>query len=150
MQDPDALWYDIAYRFARQSKCQTRKVGCIIVTSDERMVGQGYNSAPKGSCCDDCPRCSGSTLPKPGESLEHALCAHAEANAIGYAARKGISVEGCTLYCTTRPCLECAKLIVAAGIARVVYFEGYVMRGDPVTGVFSKAGVEEYEYVPVP
>ena len=146
MQNPEELWYDIAYRFARQSKCQTRKVGCIIVTPDEHMVGQGYNSAPKGSCCDACPRCTGSTLPRSGESLDLAICAHAEANALGYAARKGIAVEGCTLYCTTRPCLECAKLIVAAGIARVVYFEGYVMRGDPVTDVFKSANIQEIHY----
>lgn len=146
MQNPEELWYDIAYRFARQSKCRTRKVGCIIVTPDERLVGQGYNSAPKGSCCDACPRCAGSTLPRSGESLDLAICTHAEANALGYAARKGIAVEGCTIYCTTRPCLECAKLIVAAGIARVVYFEGYVMRGDPVTDVFKLANIQEIHY----
>ncbi len=116
------------------------------MTPDERMVGQGYNSAPKGSCCDACPRCTGSTLPRSGESLDLAICTHAEANALGYAARKGIAVEGCTIYCTTRPCLECAKLIVVSGIARVVYFEGYVMRGDPVTDVFKLANIQETHY----
>lgn len=146
MRDPDKLWRDIAYRFAEQSKCCTRKVGCIIVTPDQRLIGQGYNGAPRGSDCSTCPRCTSGSMPQSGEGLELAICAHAEANAIGYAAQAGIKTQGCTLYCTTRPCLECAKLIVAAGIAHVVYYEGYTMRGDPVTNLFKLAGVEEHQY----
>lgn len=125
MRDPEKLWREIAYRFAAQSKCVTRQVGCLIVTPDQRLVGQGYNGAPSGSDCSTCPRCSGSKKPGTGAKLNKAICAHAEANAIGYAARAGIRTDGCTLYCTTRPCLECTKLIIAAGIKKVVFYEDY-------------------------
>lgn len=145
MKNPFALWSDITKRFAEQSKCQSRKVGCILVSPDGRMIGQGYNGAPRGSSCDDCDRCNkAGGNPESGKDLSLALCAHAEANAIGYAARKGIALEGCTLYCTTRPCLECAKLIVAAGIIEVVYLESYcVSHDDAVVDVFFQAGVNE-------
>lgn len=140
MKNPMSLWHDIAYRFAEQSKCQTRKVGCIIVTPDQRLIGQGYNGAPAGSDCSNCRRCTRSVAkggkpskkPRSGTNLEAALCAHAEANAIGYAARSGIRTRDCTLYVTTRPCSECAKLIVAAGITEVVYFEDYARDDDAI------------------
>jgi len=143
MRDPNKLWRDITYRFAEQSKCRTRKVGCIIVSKDQRLIGQGYNGAPSGSSCDDCPRCNSSHVPKSGTALHKAICAHAEANAIGYAARKGIALDGCTLYCTTRPCSECAKLIVASGIRGVVYYEDYRQSPDQVADIFAQAGVTE-------
>lgn len=133
MKDPVSLWSDIVYRFAGQSKCKSRRVGCAIVTPDQWLVGQGFNGAPVGSDCGTRPRCTRSGAspdgeagkPLSGTNLDLALCARAEANAIGYAARTGIRTLGCTLYCTTRPCLECSKLIVAAGITEVVYFEEY-------------------------
>lgn len=124
MRDPRQLWRDIAHRFAAQSKCRSRQVGCVIVTPDNRLIGQGYNGAPKGSSCDDCPRCNRKNRTS-GKALDKAICTHAEANAIGFAAKCGISLEGCTMYTTTRPCLECAKLIVVSGLSAVVYFQDY-------------------------
>lgn len=128
MKNPDRLWLDICYRFSDQSKCKSRHVGCLIVHED-RVIGQGYNGAPEGSSCEDCPRpkCRGETTESTGtgSNLDLAICAHAEANAIGYCARHGISTRGAILYCTTLPCSECAKLIVAAGIKEVVYDTTY-------------------------
>jgi len=123
MRNPDKLFYDLSYRFADQSKCQTRHVGCVIV-SENRVIGQGYNSAPEGSDCGDCPRCMNGK-PESGKDLEKAICTHSEANAIGYCARHGISTRNSKLYCTTMPCMECAKLIVAAGIIEVIYDKTY-------------------------
>lgn len=141
MKDPDKLWMDLVYRFALQSKCRSRQVGCIIVSPDQRVVGQGFNGAPKGSSCEYCVRCDNKA--KSGQDLEHAVCAHAEANAIGYAANAGISTANCALYCTTQPCAECAKLIIAAGIKTVVFYELYLPEYyDSMKVTFNKAGVE--------
>lgn len=125
MKNPDQLWLDICNRYKQQSKCRSRQVGCIIVKDDHQIM-QGWNGAPYGSSCDDCkrPRCHCSTI-NSGIDLERAICAHSEANAIGYCARHGISTLGATLYCTSFPCSECAKLIIAAGIKEVVYFDTY-------------------------
>lgn len=137
MRDPDSLWKDLVDRYAQQSKCQSRRVGAILVDAKNHCFGQGYNSAPFGSKTDDCPRCNAGC--KSGEKLEQAICSHAEANAIGNAARAGRSCDGATLYCTTYPCSECAKLIVAAGIVEVVYRDWY---DSPISAeIFSKANV---------
>jgi len=125
MKNPDKLWYDLIMRIGEQSKCQSRKVGCLIV-NENRIIGQGYNGAPEGSDCDNCPRpkCRGKNVPS-GTDLNQALCAHAEANAIGYCARHGISTRGSTIYLPVMPCLECAKLLIAAGIKEVVFEKSY-------------------------
>ncbi len=125
MKAPERLWYDICRRFADQSKCKSRQVGCILVKNNHMLL-QGFNGAPLGSTCDECrrERCNGGQ-DKSGSRLNDAICAHAEANLIGLCSRYGISSEGCTLYCTLYPCPECSKLIVAAGIKEVVYDEEY-------------------------
>lgn len=144
MRDPENLWRDVAYRFARQSKCRSRQVGCVLVSPEQRLIGQGFNGAPCGSSCETCPRCQGPDRPSSGQSLEKAICAHAEANAIGYAARSGVALSGSHLYCTTRPCLECAKLIVAAGIKAVFYFEPYAHpEQETIAEVFRRANIQE-------
>jgi len=142
VRNPEQLWKDIAFRFSEQSKCLSRRVGCLIVSPDQRLIGQGYNGAPKGSDCSSCPRCSVKT-PVSGKKLDKAICTHAEANALGYAARAGIRVEGSTLYTTTRPCLECSKLIVVSGLTRVVYFDDYTDSNlENIKTIFKNAGVE--------
>lgn len=125
MKNPDKLWLDLITRIAEQSKCRSRIVGCLIVF-ENRIIGQGYNGAPEGSTCEDCPRakCKGEHKPS-GSDLDQAICSHAEANAIGYCARHGISTRGATIYLTVEPCAECAKLIVASGITEVVYNRNY-------------------------
>jgi dCMP deaminase len=122
MKDPDRLWYDICLRFAQQSRCRSRQVGCVIVRNDI-LIGEGWNSPPRGSDVVGCEKCNGNC--KPGEKLESAICAHAEANAIANCARNGHPTDGSTMYCTTFSCKYCASLIVAAGIREFVYMEEY-------------------------
>jgi dCMP deaminase len=125
MKDPQKLFKDLVFRFAEQSKCKSRQVGAIIV-KDGHLVAEGWNGAPSGSTCEQCPRpkCNGG-LQSSGAGLDQAICCHAEANAIGNCAKRGITTHGASLYCTTFPCAECSKLIVAAGISQVVYSVKY-------------------------
>lgn len=137
MKDPLKLWTDICKRFAEQSTCRSRQVGCIIV-KDSQLMSEGWNSPPKGSNIADCVRCNG-TFNK-GEKLELAQCAHAEANAIGYCARKGVSTEGAEIYCTHFCCKYCADLIIAAGITKIFYNETYP-NTEHIVATLERAGV---------
>jgi dCMP deaminase len=124
MRNPEQLWYDIVRRFAKQSKCQSRAVGAILV-KDDSMIAEGWNSAPCGSSTEQCPRgkCAGKEAS--GTNLEQAICTHAEANAIANCAKRGVSTDNAIIYTTCFPCAECAKLIVSAGIKEVIYDKAY-------------------------
>lgn len=113
------LRYDKAYlRMARSwselSHCQRKKVGAIIV-KDDMIISDGYNGTPSGfdNTCEDC---DGNT---------HWYVLHAEANAILKVAKSTNNCQGATLYLTLSPCKDCSKLILQAGIKRVVYCMGY-------------------------
>ena len=108
------------------ASCIRRKVGAIIV-KDKRVMTTGYNGAPAGiSSCIERGECLRQKLNIPsGTHAETCYAAHAEQNAIIQAARYGINIDGATLYCTHQPCVICAKMIINAGIKRVVYKEGY-------------------------
>jgi len=107
---------------ASRSKCVSLKVGSII-TVDDRIVSEGFNGTPKGyPNCDD--------IWDKTWTEEHHIWSktheiHAEMNAINWAARKGIAIEGGILYCTHRPCLECTKNIIASGIKEVYWLYEY-------------------------
>lgn len=103
-----------------------RHVGAIIVR-DKRVMTTGYNGAPSGiRNCAEKGECLRRKLNIPsGTKQEICYAVHAEQNAIIQAAKYGINVNGATLYCTHQPCVICAKMIINAGIARVVYAEGY-------------------------
>ena len=103
-----------------------RHVGAIIVR-DKRVMTTGYNGAPSGiQNCMEKGECLRRKLNIPsGTKQEICYAVHAEQNAIIQAAKYGINVNGATLYCTHQPCVICAKMIINAGIARVVYAEGY-------------------------
>ncbi len=103
-----------------------RHVGAIIVR-DKRVMTTGYNGAPSGiKNCAERGECLRRKLNIPsGTKQEICYAVHAEQNAIIQAAKYGINVNGATLYCTHQPCVICAKMIINAGIARVVYAEGY-------------------------
>ena len=107
---------------ATRSTCVRRHVGCVMV-KDLRIVGCGFNGSPtKAPHCTDIG-CARSGLPS-GERLDLCRGVHSEMNAICMAARFGISLKGATCYVTVRPCAHCMRLLIQAGVERVVW------RGD--------------------
>ena len=110
----DKRYIRMASIWAENSYCTRRQVGALIV-KNQRIISDGYNGTPSGfeNVCED-----GNNVTKP-------YVLHAEANAITKIARSNNSSEGATLYVTASPCIECAKLIIQAGIKRVVYSEKY-------------------------
>lgn len=107
----------------------TKRTGTsgAVVVKNKRIMTTGYNGAPAGiESCRDKKTCLRRELNIPsGTRQELCYAVHAEQNAIAQAARMGINIEGATLYCTHQPCIICTKLIINAGIRRVVYKYGY-------------------------
>ena len=130
----------IAKMVAQRSTCLRRQVGAVIV-KDKRILATGYNGAPMGlRHCEEtgCLRQEAS-IPS---GTRHELCRglHAEQNAIIQAAYHGISIAGATLYCTNRPCVICSKMLINAGIKKIIYEEGY---DDPLAAqMLEEAGIE--------
>ncbi len=122
-----------------------RKVGAIIV-KDKRVLTTGYNGAPAGiSSCVERGECLREKMNIPsGTRAETCYAAHAEQNAIIQAARYGANIDGATLYCTHQPCVICAKMIINAGIKRVVYKEGYP--DEFSIRLFEEAGTKIIKY----
>jgi dCMP deaminase len=123
--DWDEYFLDIAELVSRRSTCRRRSVGAVLV-KEKRILATGYNGAPTGlrHCLDlGCLR-EQNNVPS-GE--RHELCRglHAEQNSIIQAALHGVSVREATLYCTNHPCVICAKMIINAGVAKVIFREGY-------------------------
>lgn len=122
----DEYFMEMAELTAKRSTCLRRNVGAVIV-KDKRAVATGYNGAPKGiEHCEEKGGCLREKLSIPS-GQRHELCRalHAEQNAIIQAAAMGNSIEGGTIYITHQPCVICAKMIVNAGIKRIVVREGY-------------------------
>ena len=124
----DQRFMELTETVAKWSSCyqQNRHVGAVIV-KDKRVMATGYNGAPAGiKSCEEKGECLRRKL-NIASGTQHELCfaVHAEQNAIIQAARFGINISGATLYCTHQPCVICAKIIINAGIVRVVYKEGY-------------------------
>lgn len=136
----DEYFMNIAQVAASRSNCIRRHVAAVIV-KDRRIISSGYNGTPRGvrNCSDGgCPRCNSDT--PSGNNLDVCLCSHAEENAIVQAAYHGIAVKGATLYTTYSPCLQCAKMIINAGILEVIYHQRYSI--DEVSmGLLREAGV---------
>lgn len=117
----DEYFMEIAYLVAKRSTCLRRQVGAVLVRS-KHILSTGYNGAPRGvpHCLD--VGCTREKLGIPsGQQQEHCRGIHAEQNAIIQAALHGVSTEGATLYCTNQPCTLCAKMLINAGIKRIVY-----------------------------
>ena len=114
----DEYFMAITRAVATRATCSRRSVGAVIV-KDKRILATGYNGAPVGMRhCDHTG----------GADMRDGHCArstHAEQNALVQAARHGTSIAGGTLYCTDHPCLTCAKLLINAGIVRIVYEAAY-------------------------
>ncbi|RME19317.1 MAG: cytidine deaminase [Deltaproteobacteria bacterium] len=141
-------WDTYFMRFARlaesRSTCLRRKVGAVVV-KDRNVLATGYNGAPRGV-----PHCTetGCLRQKMGvpSGQRHELCRglHAEQNAIIQAAYHGVSIRGATMYCTFSPCSICMKMIINAGITRVVFCGHYP---DDLAGrMASDAGLELVQF----
>ena len=116
---------DIAVLVSKRSTCIRRSVGAVII-KDKRILSTGYNGAPSGiSHCLDVG-CLRETMDIPSGE-RHELCRgiHAEQNAIIQAALYGVSIKDATVFCTNLPCSICAKMIINAGIKKIVYLHGY-------------------------
>jgi dCMP deaminase len=113
-QQLDKRYLEMARVWAQNSYCQRRKVGALIV-KEKMIISDGYNGTPSGFE-NVCETADGITKP---------YVLHAEANAITKVAKSHNSSNGATLYVTSSPCVECAKLIIQAGIKRVVYCDEY-------------------------
>lgn len=125
----DKRYLRMARIWAENSYCQRRQVGALIV-KDKMIISDGYNGTPAGfeNVCEDD---NGVTKP---------YVLHAEANAITKIARSGNNSDGATLYVTASPCIECAKLIIQAGIKRVIYGEHYRLTDG--IDLLKRAGIE--------
>ena len=122
----DEYFMQMAELTAKRSTCLRRHVGAVIV-KDKHIVATGYNGAPRGlSHCDELGGCLRQKLNVPsGERHELCRALHAEQNAIIQAATLGQSIEGASIYITHQPCVICAKMIINAGIDKIVVKEGY-------------------------
>lgn len=131
----DLRYLRMADIWAENSYCQRRKVGALVV-KEKMIISDGYNGTPSGfeNVCED------------AHGVTHPYVLHAEANAITKLARSGNNSDQATLYVTASPCIECAKLIIQAGIRRVVYAEQYRLTDG--IDLLRRAGVE-VEHLPL-
>lgn len=159
----DSRFMEMAWVIAGWTSCYVkgRSIGCVIV-KDKRIMTTGYNGAPAGiKTCRERGECMRRRLGIPsGTRAEVCYAIHAEQNAIIQAAKLGVSIDGGTLYCTHQPCSVCAKMIINAGIRRIVYQEGYpdpfalelieeadilLERFDPATAPSTETPIREKE-----
>lgn len=125
----DQRYLKMAAIWAQNSYCKRRQVGALLV-KEKMIISDGYNGTPSGfeNICED----------ENDRTKPYVL--HAEANAITKVAKSSNSSEGATLYVTSSPCLECAKLIIQAGIKRVVFTESY--RLDDGINLLKRADID--------
>lgn len=119
-----------AWSWAERGTCSRLHVGCVVARGS-RSVASGYNGAPPGL-----PHC----VHRLDEDAPCREATHAEANALAFAARYGVSTDGATVYTTHSPCAACAALVIAAGVSRVVY--GLAFRDTAGIERLEEAGVE--------
>ena len=143
----DEIYMDLAENLAKRSHCVKAQVGAVL-TKDTRIVSLGYNGPPAGTHnCDidfekdGCPRDSKGSC---------SLALHAEQNAILYASKNKVSIEGSTLYVTLSPCISCARVIYTMGIKKVYYLNSYAdfkgLKTDEGVDFLQKFGVEVVRY----
>ena len=123
--DNDEYFMEMAHLVAKRSTCLRRHVGAVLV-KDKRVLSTGYNGSPKGTLHCEVKGCIREQVNIPSGTT-HELCrgVHAEQNAIIQAATLAQSIEGATMYITNQPCIICAKMIINAGIERIVVRDGY-------------------------
>lgn len=143
----DDIYMELAENLAKRSHCVKAQVGAVL-TKETRIVSLGYNGPPAGTHnCDEvwpgegCPRDSKGSC---------SLALHAEQNAILYAAKNNVSIEGSTLYITLSPCIACARVIFTTGIKKVLYLHSYAdfkgLATDEGVDFLRKFGVEVQKF----
>ncbi len=143
----DDIYMELAENLAKRSHCVKAQVGAVLA-KDTRIVSLGYNGPPAGTHnCDiewpeeGCPRDSKGSC---------SLALHAEQNAILYASKNNVSIEGSTLYVTLSPCISCARIIYTTGIKKVYYLNSYAdykgLTTDEGVDFLQKFGVEVVRY----
>ena len=138
----DEYFMEIANTVSKRATCNRGRSGCVIV-KDRQILVSGYVGSPVGlPHCDEVGHQMKKMLHEDGAISEHCVrTVHAEQNAICQAAKRGIALEGSTLYCRMTPCRVCAMLIINCGIKRVVCEKKY-HAGTESEEMFGKAGVE--------
>lgn len=138
----DEYFMEVTKTVAKRATCDRGRSGCVIV-KDKRILCTGYVGSPVGiEHCDEIGHELLETYNEKGENSVHCVrTSHAEQNAIAQAARFGISIDGATLYCKMEPCYICAKIIINAGVKRVVAEMRY-HAAERTREVFKKAGVQ--------
>ena len=131
----DKNFLNIAKELSFASKCVSKQVGAVIV-KDGRILSTGYNGTPAGY--QNCSDFWDGKYTKDHHYWSKTYEIHAEMNAIIWAARKGISIEGATIYVTLEPCSECSKNLIASGIKRIVYEKSYEHTNSQIISRFIK------------
>ncbi len=136
----EEYFMQITHLVASRATCIRRKVGAILV-KDKRILSTGYNGAPKNLAHCSQVGCLRNKLKIPsGQRQEICRGLHAEQNAIIQAALYGINIKGATLYCTIQPCITCSKMLINAGIKKIVFQGEYP---DPLAReMLKEAGIE--------
>lgn len=143
----DEIYMELAERLAVRSHCVRAQVGAVL-TKDTRIVSLGYNGPPAGThnCDEEWPGVGCARDSKGSCSL----ALHAEQNAILYATKNNVSMEGATLYVTLSPCIACARVIFTTGIRKVFYMNSYAsfknLPSDEGVDFLRRFGVEVVEY----
>lgn len=144
----DQYFIDITHLVATRSTCLRRQVGALLV-KERNILATGYNGTPSGirHCAET--GCLRERLKVPSGE-RHELCRglHAEQNAIIQAARHGVNISDSTLYCTTMPCIICTKMLINAGIQRIVYEEGYA--DELAAEMVAESGIELLQFIREP
>jgi len=128
----DKRFLELARHVGQWSKDRSRKVGCVIVGPSREIRAVGYNGFPRGADDD--------AVARHDRPTKYLWTEHAERNATFQAARVGIAIQGCTMYVTWFPCMDCARAIVQSGIARIVAIRPDV--GEPEWGQHFAASLE--------
>jgi dCMP deaminase len=132
----DEYFMEIARTVATRATCPRASVGCVL-TRDKRILTTGYNGAPRGVA-----HCTEVGCMLVGDHCQRAT--HAEANAVVQGALHGVSLEGATAYCTHEPCVNCSKLLISAGLKKIIYEQAYP---DPIAAeLLGEAGVAVLQF----
>ena len=145
----DDIYMNLADSLAQKSHCVKQKVGAVL-TKDTRIVSLGYNGPPAGTHnCDEVWPENGCARDRKGSC---SLALHAEANAILYAAKNKVDMDGSTLYVTLSPCLPCARIIFSVGVKKVFYLKSYAaykgIESDEGVDFLTKFGIQVSQYFP--